>query len=129
MPERELDAFVESATASKVCAICLDGLRKAGERLGTAIPARVLQSLGEAGHSEPSAILLGKGPGRRMLADFLGLPGWPERLRWLRELAFPAADYMRWKYPEAAASSLPVLHLRRGISALARLFSPSGKGM
>jgi hypothetical protein len=46
---------------------------------------------------------------------------WRDRARWLSELAFPDAGYMRWKYPDAAVTWLPILYLRRALSAIARM--------
>ena len=44
-----------------------------------------------------------------------------KRARWLKELAFPPADYMREKYPNAANPWLPVLYARRALHGLWRL--------
>ncbi len=56
-----------------------------------------------------------------MLDDFVALERWSDRARWLRELAFPDAEYMRWKYQDAAVTWLPILYLRRAVSAIVRL--------
>ena len=56
-----------------------------------------------------------------MVGDFLALDGMTQRARWLRELAFPPAGYMRDKYPEAAMPWLPALYARRALHGLWRL--------
>ena len=57
-----------------------------------------------------------------MVGDLLALERWRDRAQWLRELAFPDAAYMRWKYPDAPGTWLPILYLRRGMAAISRLF-------
>ena len=47
--------------------------------------------------------------------------GWRARLRRMRSLALPSADYMRWRYPEGSRLGLPGLYLRRAVGALGRL--------
>lgn len=121
LSEGQCDAFGELASARRLRAICHDALQRSRECFGTAIPPRLLESLGRPGEAEPSAAMLSAGEGRRMVADFVALENWRDRARWLRELAFPAAEYMRWKYPDAGAAWLPMLYLRRGLSGIARL--------
>jgi hypothetical protein len=121
MSEVQFDAFARLAVARKVKAICLDALKRSQECFGTAVPPRLLQALSRAGAAEPSASLLTSGAAGRMVGDFLALDRWRDRAQWLRELAFPDAEYMRWKYQDAVLTWLPVLYLRRGVSAVARL--------
>lgn len=124
MSGAELDAFVELAAARQVRAICLDALQRCGACLGTQVPPRVLEALRRPGPAEPSAGLLRAGGGHRLAGDFLAIPGWRNRLHWLLELAFPSAEYMRWKYPGVAPRWLPFLYLRRAFSAIARHWLP-----
>lgn len=123
MAEAEFDALVQRAADKGIRAICLDGLQRSRECFGTTIPPRVLEALGRPGAPERSARLLSAGPARRFVIDFLALDHWRDRVRWLGELAFPDAGYMRWKYPDAPATPLPVLYLRRALSGLKRLVS------
>jgi hypothetical protein len=121
MSEAQFDAIATLASAKKVRAICLDALKRSHECLGTAIPPPLLQALNQAGAVELSASLLSSGAVGRMTGDFLALDRWRDRARWLRELAFPGAEYMRWKYENAAVTWLPILYLRRAVSAIVRL--------
>ena len=122
MSDAQFEEFARIAAARKIRAICLDAFQRCHEFLGTVIPARLLEELGEPGAAEPSATLLTSSPGGRMLADFRALESCRDRARWLRELAFPDAAYMRWKYPDAPGTWLPILYLRRGLAAISRLF-------
>ena len=81
----------------------------------------MLEALRRPGAPEPTARLLAAGPGTRFVNDFLALDRWSDRVRWLGELAFPDAGYMREKYADSPATPLPVLYLRRALSGLKRL--------
>lgn len=122
MSDAQLEEFARYAAARKIRAICLDALQRSRECLGTIIPPRLLEELGKPGPSEPSASLISAGEGGRMVDDFLALERWRDRAQWLRELAFPDAAYMRWKYPDAPRTWLPILYVRRGMAAISRLF-------
>ena len=120
LSEAELDAFADLAAARRLRTLCRAALDRTSACLGTAIPVRVLQALEQSGPAEPSAHLLQAGAWRSLAGDFLAIDGWRDRMRWLGELAFPAADYMRWRYRDAALPWLPLLYLRRACSAAAR---------
>ena len=120
MSDAELDEFARLAEAKQVNAICRDALQQSGDCFGTPLPPRVLQVLGQAGPGEPSAHLFRAGLGRILVGDFLAIDGWGSRMRWLVELAFPSADYMRWRYPGISIGWLPFLYLHRAVSAMAR---------
>ena len=121
MSDDELAEFVALATAKQLKAICLDALDACVERFATPVAPSVLAGLAHAGRTEPSARYLSGGRTRQMIGDFLALDGAAQRARWLKELAFPPADYMRGKYPDAATHWLPVLYARRGLHGLWRL--------
>ena len=58
---------------------------------------------------------------RQMVGDVLALDGLEVRATWLRELAFPAAGYMREKYVGARLTWLPALYARRAIEGVRKL--------
>jgi hypothetical protein len=121
MSDDELAEFVALATAKRLKAICLDALDACIERFATPVAPSVLAGLAHVGRTEPSARYLSGGRTRQMIGDFLALDGAVQRARWLKELAFPPAEYMRGKYPDAATHWLPVLYARRGLHGLWRL--------
>ena len=121
MSDAELAEFVALAAAKQLKAICLDAFDACIERFATPVAPSVLAGLAHAGRTEPSARYLSGGRARQMIGDFLAINGAPQRARWLKELAFPPADYMRGKYPDAATHWLPVLYARRGLHGLWRL--------
>jgi len=121
MSDAELTEFVALATAKQLKAICLDALCACIGRFATPVAPFVLAGLAHSGRTEPSARYLSGGRTRQMIGDFLALDGIAQRARWLKELAFPPADYMRGKYPDAANRWLPVLYARRGLDGLWKL--------
>jgi len=121
MAEPQFDQFARRAAEKGIRAVCLDALQRSRECFGTAIPPQVLEALRRPGTPEPTARLLAAGPGLRLVNDFLALDRWSDRVRWLGELAFPDAGYMRGKYADSPATPLPVLYLRRALSGLKRL--------
>ena len=101
-------------------AIVREALELCEERFALALPASVKAVLEQGRRREPSAGVLQGGRLRGMAGDFLAICGVTERLWWLRELAFPSAQYMHAKYP-ASSSWLPVLYARRAFDGLRKL--------
>jgi hypothetical protein len=126
MSAEELDAFTTLAAVKRIRAICRDALLRTSQQFATRIPTHVLEALDNAGLAEPSACFLTGGRMRQMASDFGALEGWGDRIGWVKELAFPPARYMRWKYADAAIKWLPILYARRGLSGMARLVMPRG---
>jgi hypothetical protein len=128
MSGEEQDDFAARAVAKRIRTICADALRCSAEWFGTPIPRRVADVLHAPGPAEPSARYLSGGRARQMIGDFLALDRWGDRAGWVRELAFPSADYMRTKYPDAAGTWLPILYARRGLASVSRVVFPRGAG-
>lgn len=120
MPEAQFDAFAALASARRVRTVCRDALERARACFGTVVSPAAWQALCADGPAEPSADLLRAGSARRLAGELRAIDGWRDRLRWLGEMAFPDAGYMRWKYRDAGLSWLPLLYLRRACSAVAR---------
>ena len=121
----ELGRFAGLATRKSVAAICAHELALARSRLGAAVPGWVMAILTAPGQvPERSASYLE--PGRRwsdeLLSNVRGLPRWADRLRLLREVAFPASGYMLRAYRldgvTAAGALLPALYIHRGVRGL-----------
>ncbi len=121
MSDADLAEFVALATDRQVRAICRDAIEASIDRFATPVASSVLAGLAHSGRAEPSACFLRGGHARQLVGDFLALDDMAQRARWLRELAFPPADYMIGKYPGAATQWLPILYARRGLQGLWRL--------
>lgn len=128
MSTAELHEFASLAAEKRLRTICLDALRKTRACFGTPTPQDVLDALEPRGATEPSARFVTGGRGQQMLGDFLAIVGWPARLQFLREIGFPAPDYMRRKYPNVTIRWLPALYVRRAFGSLGKLLPPGGAG-
>ena len=121
MADAEQDEFAALAATKKIKTICRDALQRTQECFATLISQRIVDALYAPGPAEPSARYFSGGPVRQMIGDFLAFECWSDRARWLAEHAFPSQDHMRSKYPEATGTWLPILHLRRLGTGLARM--------
>jgi len=124
LPTSELEGFARLAVRKGVAAICAHELDLARARFGTRVSEGAARILAGPGRAEPSAAYLE--PGRRwsdeLVSNVRGLPRWSDRLRLLREVAFPAPGYMLRAYRldavPAAGALLPALYLHRGLRGL-----------
>jgi hypothetical protein len=121
----DVDAFVALARERSVTLICADGLRAAERALGTSLPAGLIGRLTPAGAvaaAEPSAALLTHEPSlaRELLSDFKAV-GWSQRVRLVREHAFPPAHYMSATYMVSSRAWLPALCTHRLVRGAWRL--------
>jgi hypothetical protein len=126
----EFDRLAELAVRKGVAAICAHGLALARSRLGTPVPDEVIAALDAPGReAERSASYLE--PARRwndeLLSNVRGLPRWTDRLRLLREVAFPAPGYMlrAYRLDRAALGRalLPALYVHRGVRGIWKALS------
>jgi hypothetical protein len=98
-----------------VAGLCADGLDRALRLFGSRVPAGSLRELAGMGRQEPSRSYLAGRVGRRdvLLSDLALLPGWRERLRLVREHAFPPAPFMLQRYGATRRVYLPLLYAHR----------------
>jgi hypothetical protein len=114
------DEFLRLAEAKGLRAVCLEGMERASACFGTEYPDDVLAALGRAGRVEAPAVYLNAGKTRQQWLDFRAITGTGAKLRFLRELVFPPAAYMRSKYPDARPAWLPWLYLCRALGGVAK---------
>ena len=86
---------------------------------GTRFPDFVRPNLAVAG--EPVDEYLKASRRRQWILDFEAIPGWADRLQFLRELMFPPVAYMQARYPEPK-SWLPWLYVRRATAGWLKRF-------
>ena len=114
--------FQQFACRHRIAGLCLDGLRAARSRLDARLPAEVEQALAAAAPTEPSRMYL-EGPVRKrdvLMSDLKVLGSWSERMRLMREHAFPPAAFIQQRYGTQARWLLPALYLHRLITGAAR---------
>ena len=118
------DWFVlrDVACAQRIAGFCLDGLRSAREYFGTSIPKDVEDALAAAAPSEPSRAYL-DGPVTRkhvLMSDLAMLRTWRDRVRLVREHAFPPQAFMQQRYGTRARWVLPALYVHRLVAGASK---------
>ena len=121
MSAAELEEVAALAVRKRMTAILGEALELCEARFGLQLPPAAKAALSQAGTDEPSARFLRGGRIRQMAGDLLALDGMGERIGWLREHAFPSADYMRAKSPAGNPPWLPALSARRAFSGLRKI--------
>ncbi len=126
LTERDWTEFVALARAKGLAGICLDGLQRTQSSFSSEVPPDVLSDLAAPNHEKPT-IYLTASRLRQEWMNFNALEGVSKKAAFLKELVLPPEAYMRWKYPDASASSMTTLYARRaleGISKRVRLARP-----
>jgi hypothetical protein len=119
MCQADLDQLVELAMTKRVAAVTAHQLRLAQERLGTPGLAVVIARLERTGAKEPSAAYLDSGRQWRheLASNIRGLAHWSDRLKLVREVAFPSRDYVLnvygFKKRRIGTAILPLLYCHR----------------
>jgi len=119
LTEQDWTVFVALARGKGLAGICLDGLQWTQSIFGTDVPAVVKSALATPSNEKPT-IYLTSGRLRQEWMNFKALEGASTKTVFLKELIFPPEAYMRWKYPDAAASSLIALYARRSVGGVAK---------
>lgn len=115
--------FIQAAQNKKLNAVCLDGLKNSIRYLDSAVPSYVLDELVKPTRSnEPSALLIQRGLPRwkLMVSDLRSIHGLTGKLSFLREMAFPSADYVRQKMQTNSVIKAYVLRAWKGVAKLAK---------
>lgn len=126
MDDRQWRAFIQLAERTEMASVCLDALHDARDALGTVIPDDVSKALVLGSRTTAPARYLAAGKLQQQWMDFKALDGSASRLHYLIELLFPAASYMRHKYPGSHAASLPWLYLRRAVGGARKALARRG---
>ena len=117
-------SFTELASERQVRAVCARSLELAQAAFG-GVDAGWLAVLSAASAvHEPSAAFIG-GALRQvdiLRADLTATSQWRQRLQLLREHVFPAASYMRERYPRWPAALLPIAYVHRMVRGAPRWF-------
>lgn len=123
--ERGWAEVLRIASEKQVRGICLRGLERARAAFRTPLPDAVREALSEGAGTEPSADYLGNAAPRvtDIRSNLRALKNPVAKLRYLRELAFPPADYMLAKYGASNKIFLPLLYAARAASGLRKLFT------
>jgi hypothetical protein len=126
MPDPEREDFQRMVEGKRLGAIAIDGLRACAACFDSARLRELIGRLERSPGAAHGADILCAGKLRREWIEFRAIPAARTRLVYLAERLFPARDYMREQYPEAATQSLPLLYLRRWVAGLRRLVPARG---
>jgi hypothetical protein len=111
--ERDWRSFIARAQAKGLRAICADGLATAHRCFATNVPDYAFAALERGDVREPASDYLGASPARQLWMDYRALPGPGRKARYLRDLLFPPAEFMRSKFAGEGGQWLPWLYVRR----------------
>ena len=100
--------------------VVLEGLQRARMCFHTRIPESVVAALEEPGAGERVTMYLSASKLRQLWMNFSAIDSVANQLRFMRELVFPPAAYMRSKYPHAQSAWLPWLYARRALGGISK---------
>jgi hypothetical protein len=119
----EWDGFLSLAERWHVAGVCGHSLERAVSCFATVIPDNVVAAARLHARSEALTAAYA-GPPRRHIAnvmsDLQALAGWRDRLRLLRQHAFPPPQYMREVYAKSSRAPLAFLYARRVVRGARR---------
>jgi len=110
------------ACTNRIAGFCLDGLRSAKERLGSELPPEIEDALAAAAPAEPSRAFV-EGPVTRrdvLLSDLKVLNSWNDRIRLVREHAFPPPAFIQQRYGTTSRWLLPALYVHRLVTGVSK---------
>jgi hypothetical protein len=117
--DAEWTTFCSLVKGMRVSGPCLDGLRTAQAKLGTAFPAWVARDLSEtAARERPSHYFARSHALSRGWQDFRSIPGASAKLRYILSRLGTTEPFLRAKYPGMARRPLPLLYGRRLLDLL-----------
>ncbi|MBO6700909.1 MAG: nucleotidyltransferase family protein [Pseudomonadales bacterium] len=116
--ERDWQWVCEAAERAKLCLIVADGLQTSRNLFGTEIPVTVLKSLMDKDNQVSLEQMAQQASGE--MTSLRAIPGFRNKLAFLVEQLFPAASYMKARYP---GDGLLWAYVRRIVSGLLRRVS------
>jgi hypothetical protein len=121
LSDDEFVLFPQRVEAKRVAAIAIEGLRHCADRFRSPRLELLIERLAHGPVAESGAEFLNAGRLQYEWIEIRAIPGAGARMSYLAQRTFPAPDYMRERYPDAAGHSLPLLHARRILNGLAKL--------
>ena len=112
------DEFLAQTEAKDLREVCLEGLTMARDCFGTVLPDTVWVALARPGRRQTVARYMDSPALTRIWLDFRAIDDARGKAHFIRETLFPAASYMRGKYPDGGW--LPWLYCRRAFGGVRR---------
>jgi hypothetical protein len=114
--DRDWQSFVARAETKGLLGACADGLTLSRTCFGTEVPEPAWNAMASPRAREPASDYLRGGRWTQQWLDLRAQPGLRGRSRYLRELVFPPAEYMRSRYADEPRPWLPWLYARRALA-------------
>jgi hypothetical protein len=116
------NALRDLACRRRIAGFCLDGLCAARELVGSALPADIEAALSAAAPDEPSKAYVDGTVTKRdvLLSDLKLLSSWNDRIRLVREHAFPPAAFIQQRYGTTSRWLLPALYVHRLVTGASK---------
>lgn len=108
-----LASLLNAARQKGLSVEVLESLRLARQYFGTSTPENILEAFPKTRRRELASSYLSGSTIKQHWMDWMAIETARGKLAFLIEHVFPPADYMRQKYPNARAWSLPWLYVRR----------------
>lgn len=109
----EWESLCQIAISGGSAKVCQNGLEIAQTRLGTQLPAGILQRLSSAPGQTADLYLLQSRQLGRALRDLRAVPGLRLKLSFIRQNLFPSTAFLRSKYPRLHKMPVLFLHVLR----------------
>lgn len=122
----EWKTLCERAREKGLAAVVLDGLHVAQQTLGTKVSKSVLEPLRNSKAGEAPAKYMKSSWFYREWMDMSARQGFDQKLRYILEVMFPPADYMRLRFEGTKLGWLPWLYARRAFGGIAKRISNFG---
>lgn len=127
MSNDELDLFLSLVEAKRVVAIAIDGVRSCLDRFNSPRLLALIDRLTRSPFAKSSGEFITERGLRYEWMEFCAIPRVRDRMSYLAQRAFPTNDYMRERFPDAAARPLPFLHAQRIVDGLGKVFTARGR--
>jgi hypothetical protein len=114
-------AFISLARTKGIAEFCIDGLTTAIEAFNTQIPAGVMDALQTAARDEASsATRLRASETAWFIANLRALPGWRQKISFIKQIALPSPTYMMEKYHTSNPLVFPFLYGHRAVNGFVK---------
>ena len=121
MEKNNWEEFGRLAEKKKIVEVCLDGFQAVIDAYQSEIPESVMGELRAKTEQDGFTPHTADRSWQIALMQFRSLPGVGSRFRYLRELLFPSADYMKVKYECESRFLLPIYYLKRIAGGIPKL--------
>jgi hypothetical protein len=126
LSQDEFDSFLKIAEDKKVLKICVEGVQLAKAKFETKFSEELFEKYrlkSENTQEASGSYLKSKYPRLRdLISNLKTISGFNHRVRFLKNYAFPDADYLLKKYSVSNRGWLPLLYFRRGMEGIWKIF-------